>query len=466
MKEKFVLIGAGSAYFTRKLVFDLIQRNKPVVLGLVDTDETACRMAERLAGKMIALKDAPIEVEASTNRRDLLPGATAVISMIAVGGRQAWEQDVAIPRKYGIYHPGGDTTMPAGTSRSLRVVPPAVAIAEDVLDLAPQAVYFNYSNPMAVVSRAIRKQTGADVIGLCTGVKEVAEYLAEVAGADRFRFAYNAVGINHMTWFTETRVDGKDVTPRLRQVAQRNIARAEELAALVDDSPEKDDLRREIRALQPFCWRLFLLLGAFPSAFDGHVVEFFPHLFRGRNSYFGMTLGLESEQHRAREDETYARMQEEAFSDHSLPDDYCEQIPGAREDAIDIFYGMRADDGAVYSANLPNRGRIPELPDECIIEAPAAATGAGMRPLAQPPLSPGLLGTLATPFQCVEATVDAALEGNRDKVVQAMILDGAVASVDDAEKLTDDLLAAQAQHLPQFAERVAGRQVGVMDMRG
>jgi len=458
MKEKFVLIGAGSAYFTRKLVFDLIQRNEPVVLGLVDTDETACRMAERLAGKMIALKDAPIEVEASTNRRDLLPGATAVISMIAVGGRQAWEQDVAIPRKYGIYHPGGDTTMPAGTSRSLRVVPPAVAIAQDVLDLAPQAVYLNYSNPMAVVSRAIRKQTGADVIGLCHGVNSVANYLAELSGAGHSRFAYNAVGINHMTWFTETRVDEKDVTPRLREVAERNVARAEELAASVDDSPEKEDLRREIRALQPFCWRLFLLLGAFPACFDGHVVEFFPHLFRGRNSYFGMTLGLESEQHRAREDETYARMQEEAFSDHPLPDDYCERIPGAREDAIDIFYGMRADDGAVYSANLPNRGRIPELPDECIIEAPAAATAAGMRPLAQPPLSPGLLGTLATRFQWVEATVQAAVEGDRGKVVQAMILDGAVDSFETAQKLTDDLLAAQAQNLPQFAERAAGRR--------
>jgi alpha-galactosidase/6-phospho-beta-glucosidase family protein len=289
-------------------------------------------------------------------------------------------------------------------------------------------------------------------------VKEVAEYLAELCGAERSRFAYNAVGINHMTWFTETRVDGKDVTPRLREVAERNVARAEELAASVDDSPEKADVRREIRGLHPFCWRLFLLLGAFPSAFDGHVVEFFPHLFRGKNSYFGMTLGLESEQHRAQEDETYARMQEEAFSDRPLPDDYCERIPGAREDAIDVFYSMRADDGAVYSANLPNRGRIPELPDECVIEAPAAATAAGMRPLAQPPLSAGILGTLATRFQWVETTVAAALEGDRHRVIQAMILDGAVDSFETAEKLTDDLLAAQAQHLPQFAERAAGRR--------
>lgn len=454
MKEKFVLIGAGSAYFTRKLVVDLIERDEPLELALVDTDGTACEMAEKLSRKMIALRQAPITVQASTDRRDLLPGATAVISTIAVGGRQAWETDVAVPRKYGIYHSGGDTAMPAGISRSLRAIPPSVAIARDVLDLAPESLYFNYTNPMAVICRAIRKQTGADVIGLCTGVKGYARYLARIAGADESRFAYNAVGINHMTWFTEMRVDGQDVKPRLREVAQRNIARAEELAASVDDSPEKADLRREINGCQPLCSRLFLLLGAFPAVFDGHVVEFFPHLFRGRNSYFGMTLGLGSEAGRAREEATYARMQEEALSPDPLPADYFEKVAGGdREDVVDIFHSMRADDGAVYSANLPNRGRIPELPDECVIEAPAVATAAGMRPLAQPPLSPGLLGTLATRFQWVEATVDAALEGDRDKVVQAMILDGAVDSFETAEKLTDDLLAAQAQHLPQFAQR-------------
>ena len=88
MKEQVVIIGAGSAYFTRKLVVDLIDRNEPFVLGLVDTDPQAAEMAEKLSRKMIDLKRAPIEVRASTDRRELLPGATAVITTIAVGGRQ------------------------------------------------------------------------------------------------------------------------------------------------------------------------------------------------------------------------------------------------------------------------------------------------------------------------------------------------------------------------------------------
>jgi len=452
VKEQVVIIGAGSAYFTRKLVVDLIERGEPMDLGLVDTDETACETAEKLSRKMVALRQAPITVRASTDRRELLPGATVVISTIAVGGRRAWDTDVMISRKYGVYHPGGDTAMPAGTSRSLRAIPPAVAVAQDVVELAPGALYFNYTNPMAVICRAIRKETEADVVGLCTGVRDVGRGIAGMLDVDPSRLRYNAVGINHLTWFTEIRVDGIDAKPRLREIAAEHVRKARELAVSADDSPEKQSVRHEISRLEPFCCGLFLLLDAFPAVGDGHVVEFFPHLIRGERSYFGTTLGLGSERQRSRQDEDFARMQEEAFSPNPLPSDYLEKVAdGHREDVVPIVCSIRADDGAVYSANLPNHGWVPNLPGDAIIEGPTVATAAGLRPIAQPPLSPGVAGTLATRFQWVETVVEAAVEGNRDKVAAALLLDGAVASIDDAESLTDELLAAHADHLPQFA---------------
>ena len=107
MNERFVLIGAGSAMFTRGLVADLIRRNQPCELGLVDTDPEALAVAEGLTKKMIAAGRAPITLSAGVDRRDILPGATSVICTIGVGGRRAWEQDVFIPRKYGIYQPCG-----------------------------------------------------------------------------------------------------------------------------------------------------------------------------------------------------------------------------------------------------------------------------------------------------------------------------------------------------------------------
>src|SRR5262249_13867932 len=112
MKENVVLIGAGSAMFTRGLVADLIRRRQPCELGLIDIDPRALAVAEGLTRKMIDAKQAPIRLRASTDRRAVLPGATVVICTVGVGGRRAWEQDVFIPRKYGIYQPVGDTVMP------------------------------------------------------------------------------------------------------------------------------------------------------------------------------------------------------------------------------------------------------------------------------------------------------------------------------------------------------------------
>src|SRR5207245_2477142 len=131
-----VLIGAGSAMFTRGLVADLIRRKWDTELALVDTDADALSVAEGLTRKMLDAGKSTIRLSASTDRRDVLRGATAVICTVGVGGRRAWEQDVFIPRKYGIFQPVGDSVMPGGTSRALRMIPAMIGVAKDVLDLA------------------------------------------------------------------------------------------------------------------------------------------------------------------------------------------------------------------------------------------------------------------------------------------------------------------------------------------
>ena len=201
MIERIVLIGAGSAMFTRGLVADLISANVEAELALVDIDPSALETAEKLSAKMIAAGKAPLRLSASMDRRQVLRGATAVICTIGVGGRRAWEQDVLIPRKYGIFVPVGDTVGPGGASRALRMIPPMVDIAGDVLDLAPQALFFNYGNPMAPVCRAVRKATRANIVGLCHGVSGAAGYLAQALGIPVTDLHYTAVGVNHLTWF-------------------------------------------------------------------------------------------------------------------------------------------------------------------------------------------------------------------------------------------------------------------------
>lgn len=445
MHEKTVLIGAGSAMFTRGLVADMIRRGWRGELVLVDVDPAALRVARGLARKMLAAGQSSLRLTATTERRRALRGATVVICTIGVGGRRAWERDVLVPRRHGIFQPVGDTVMPGGTSRALRMIPAMVAIARDVLEVAPAALFFNYGNPMSAVCRGVRRATGADMVGLCHGVFDVARHIASLLRVAPERLRHTAVGINHLTWFTEVCVDGRDAMPRLRALARRKLGAARHrdpagLAALDN----------------PFTWELLELFGAFPAVLDRHVTEFFPHLFRGPGSYYGKTLGVDAFSFEGTiewGDRTFAEMRAAALAPGVLPGDYLERMGGEHEQVIDIIESIRADRGTVYSANLPNRGQVPNLPPEAVVECPATAVAGGLRPLQLPALAPGLAGTLATRFQWVETVVEAALTGSREAFIQALLLDGAVNSVEQAARLGADLLKAQAVHLPQFAER-------------
>ncbi|MBP6964288.1 MAG: hypothetical protein KBC96_07780 [Armatimonadetes bacterium] len=439
MQEKYVLIGAGSAMFTRGMVADLIQRGQECDLALVDIDPEALEVAEGLTRKMIEARKSPITLSAFLDRRDVLPGATAVICTIGVGGRRAWEQDVFIPRKYGIYQPVGDSVMPGGTSRALRMIPSMVSIAEDVLDLAPNALLFNYGNPMGPVCRGVRKATGANMVGLCHGVFHVAHHLSQVLGADPTRINYAAVGMNHLTWFTDVRIDGQDAMPKLLQIADERVGQ------LGEHGPD---------AIDVFTWQMMKLFGAFPAVLDRHITEFFPQFFR-TGDYYGKKLGGDAfsfEGTIAAGDRIFDEMKEVAASKEPLGEEFFERIGGEHEQVMEIIESIRTDAGRTYSANLPNTGQVPNFPKDAIVEGPCVADGSGMHPIAQPPLPSGIVGTLATRLAWVETTVEAALEGSRDKFIQALVLDGAVESMETAEKLADELLATQAEYLPQFRE--------------
>ena len=143
-------------------------------------------------------------------------------------------------------------------------------------------------------------------------------------------------------------------------------------------------------------------------------------------------------------------MRELGLSKAALPANYLAQFEGEHEQVTDIIESIRLNDRTVYSANVPNAGQVPNLPRDVYIECPAIADGGTLRPIQQSPLPAAVAGTLAARFAWVETIAEAALEGSRDKFIQALILDGAVNSLDSATALADDLLAAQKPYLPQF----------------
>jgi alpha-galactosidase len=449
MQEKIVLIGAGSAMFTRGLIADLIDSRMKVELALVDIDPKALQVAYGVARKMIVQQNAPITLAASTDRREVLRDATVVICTIGVGGRRAWEQDVFIPRKYGIYVPVGDTVGPGGSSRALRMIPAMIDIARDVLDLAPQALFFNYGNPMAPICRAVHKATGAPVVGLCHGVMHVARFLADALRVPTEQLQYTAVGYNHLTWFTAIRAHGKDAIPLLRDYARQHLEQTQAVFANATDEEKRQPFGPDHN---PFSWELFQLFGAFPAVLDRHVAEFFPQFFRS-GAYYGRTLGIDAfsfEGVIAFGDDEFAELTRISHIDGALPSEFLSRGEGEHEQVLAIVNSIRQDQGRLYSANLPNTGQVPNLPHNVIIESPCVATVHGLRAVVVPELPAALAGALATRYAWAETIVEAALEGSRDKFIQALVLDGYVESLGIASTLADELLEAQASYLPQF----------------
>ncbi|MGI6208140.1 MAG: hypothetical protein ACOYEW_07985 [Anaerolineae bacterium] len=441
--KSIVLIGAGSAMFTRGLVADMIRAGKRWDLRLVDTDPTALEVAKGLVEGMIAAKEADLTVQASTDRRDLLPGADVVVTTIGVGGRRSWEADIAIPRKYGVFQPVGDTIMAGGISRAMRMIPAMVDIANDVVALCPQAHFFNYANPMTANCWAVRRATQAQVVGLCIGTVHVVQELAQVIRAPMEEVTALAAGVNHFTWVYDLRHQGQDAWPQVRA----------RLAEVRSGRVASDDPGRWHIEGNPFSWSLFEAYGAYPAVNDRHVTEFFPERFpQGR--YHGKTLGVDTmsiEETIRRGDEIYNAMAAQARGEAPLDTAVFERGAGEHSQLVEIIDALDGDTRANFFANVPNNGAIPNLPADAILEMTSLATGRGLLPIQDVTYPDTLAAVQARKIAGIRLTVEAALTGSRNLFVEAVLADGSLSDREAAGRMVDELIAAHRQYLPQFA---------------
>lgn len=452
-RRVLVLIGAGSAVFTRGLLADLIGATDLGAweIRLVDVDETNLTIAADLAEAMVASRgvEETIRVVRSTDRRAVLPGADLVVTCVGVGGRPAWQRDHEIVQRHGVYQPVGDSILPGGISRLLRTTPVLVEIAQDIAELAPDAAFFNYSNPMTANVQAIHQQTGLEVVGLCHGMHHIQRELAQLIDAPFDRTSTLYAGINHLTFIYDFRLDGQDAWPLVRERVRR------ELAETPDPSVIGNIFYDEPSAWHnPFGWELFERYGAFAAAGDRHITEFFPERFAATGEYYGKRLGIDAfslPEILEWGEERYQAMRRQATGEEPLDESIFARSGGEQEQLIAIIRAMTFDTREMFSCNVVNRGLVPGLPDWSAVEIPGVATARGIRPVAVPDLGRPLTAILARRLSSVDIGVEAALTGDRDLVVEAMLADGGVTDADAAAALTDDLLEAQAEHLPRFA---------------
>ena len=203
--KKITFIGAGSMQFTTAVVKDLTTYPAfhDAEICLMDINEYKLEKITECVHRIVAEMDAGMSVTPTTDRKEALKDADAVICTVFNGDIDIWRHEIEIPRKYGVDICVGDTRSVSGIFRALRNIPLMLNICHDIEKICPKAVMLNYTNPMSMLCKAMQTYTDVDVTGLCHSVQETSRMLAEWADADYADVTYICAGINHMAFFLD-----------------------------------------------------------------------------------------------------------------------------------------------------------------------------------------------------------------------------------------------------------------------
>jgi len=437
VKKTIVLLGVGSTYFTRGIVESLIVKGGVWDVRLVDIDPQCLEIATLLSQKLVELYDAPVTVRGSLDRREVLPGADAVVSTIGVGGRRAWEKDVTVFRQFNVYQSTGDTYGAGGLSRALRTIPVLVEVARDIERLCPNALFINFTNPLTVNVRAVNVAVPAvRIAGLCYGVTYYEHWLARLIGVPWSEVRCRAIGINHFTWITEFQHQGQDAWPRVRETMRQKMHSGE--------------------IVESYTWELFRMFDAFPCVGDGHICEFVPG-WQGKGAYYGRTFGIDAghsfEEYAAGFDVVHDEMADQAYGRAPVTKSEVDLTGETFKDEdlfIDVLNASLGEDEILRTVNLPNAGQASNLPPGAVLEATTLVSGAGFEPLCFGELPPGLTAILLRIIGTQELTVQSALHADRKLAVQALVAGETVRTEAEAEQMMDVILETHREYLPQF----------------
>jgi len=440
--SKITFIGAGSFEFTRTLVRDILTfpRLADATICLMDIDAERLRFIEKAVRRIVREGRYPAKVETTTDRRKALEGADAVLCTILAGGVQVWRHDIEIPKSYGVDTNIGDTRGVSGVFRALRTIPVMIGICRDMEQLCPDAVLLNYTNPMAMLCRAMQRETKVKVTGLCHSVQGTAEMLARWIGAPEDEIDYLCAGINHQAWYLELRWKGKDAYPLLRAAVEKPAVYNEEI------------VRNE----------MFLHLGYYVTESSGHNSEY-NWWFRKRPDLIekycthgtGWNPGLYGyilNEYLVREKTWKEEIQ--AWLDDPKPLD----LKREKEYAASIINAYAGGEPFRFNGNVPNRHLITNLPPDACVEVPVFADRQGFHPVPVGALPPQCAALTNVSVAIEEMAVDACFSGDPQKVFHAIAYDplsAAALSLAEIRQMVNQMLEKNRDFLPTFRSFVA-----------
>ena len=415
---KLAVIGGGSTYTPELVdgVARLANEVKVTELVLVDPDQARLDVVGPVSERIMRRYGHPARLRWTASLDDGLDGAAAVLLQLRVGGQAARHRDETWPQDYGCI--GQETTGAGGLAKALRTVPVVLDIAERARQRAlADAWVIDFTNPVGIVTRALL-DAGHRAIGLCNVAIGFQRRFAELLGVQPEQVELDHVGLNHLTWERAAVVDGTDALPGL-------------IAAHGDDIAARTGLPLSAMAQ----------MAAVPS--------YYLHYFYAHDAAVAEQRGRPT---RAEEVAEIERELLQLYADPALDrkPELLTHRGGAyySEAAVALLASLVSDTRDRQVVNVRNAGTLPFLDDDAVIEVAAVVGAGGAEPVPVAPLEPLMRGLVAHVSAYEDLAVDAALRGGADRVRAALLAHPLVGQADQAECLTNRLIAENASYLP------------------
>ncbi len=444
---KIAFVGAGSTVFTKNLLGDILSLPELAesTIALHDIDTERLQTSEVVAGKTAAALGVTPTIESTTDRRAALDGASHVITMFQIGGYEpSTVIDFEVPKAFGLRQTIADTLGVGGIMRGLRTIPVLLDICHDMEEVSGDATLLNYVNPMSMLCWAVSRASTIPTVGLCHSVQHTAAQLGEDLGVPEDELRYRCAGINHMAFYLSFgRQVGDQIVDLYPEIARRAQRPAPDRGDVDRSDGGTSGLSDEVR------YEMYRRLGYFVTESSEHFAEYVPWFIKRDRpdliERFGIPL-----------DEYPRRCQRQIQGWESLRDELVDpdstlDVAPSVEYGAGIIHSMVTGEPRVVYGNVPNRGAVDNLPDDCVVEVPCLVDHNGVQPTRVGTLPPQLAALMQTNIGVQSLTVEAALTGKREHVYHAAMLDphtGAELDLDQIWALVDAMIDAHGDYLP------------------
>ena len=424
---KLAYIGGGStrAPGTMASLIAMADQFTGSEVVLIDLDAERLSLVQRLSQRLAQSSGADLAITTTTDRAAGLAGADYVLTSFRPGGFEARSLDERTPLDHRMI--GQETQGIGGFFMALRSVAIMKEIIADVERVAPRAMIVNYTNPVNLVAQAVTTHSRIPFVALCEGPLYSPAELASAIGLNPDLLDVRSIGLNHASWSVHHTYDGEDLIPIL-EAAQPRFGNSDELHPRV---------RRMLN--------IAVATGHVPS-------EYAQYYF-----YTEEVLADLSSRRTTRAQDIMAQVPDywthyREQADQSQPElDPTRSRGGINELelALDLIAARANDEARLLPVNVPNRGAIPNLPDDQVVETFAQVDAAGIFPLALGPVPPPVAGLVQSLAEYQRLAGFAAWEGTRQDAIQALLANPLCRDLTKVASVYDALAEAHRQYLPQ-----------------